>query len=211
MLFRELIDFVAYWHSRLSFYSWKIAAALRDGQKLNSLPQIDESMTQNKRSGVEFSLPPRTLTSLFDRNPQAWNKHYNSWRSLKNPLLVWLGLQVLLTQYGNSLHTTYFLSGKFGLWERLGARAVHFNLGLRVFPLTHLGFTILGGGLSVKRIVPETSELMMACQRGDVSTVRELFASQRASPYDVTASNCGPLRVSSEAVQDWAINGHRLT
>ncbi|KAH8714421.1 hypothetical protein BGZ61DRAFT_211444 [Ilyonectria robusta] len=73
-----------------------------------------------------------------------------------------------------------------------------------------MGFSILGGGFSVKTIVPETSELMMASQRGDVSAVRALFVSQRASPYDVTPSNCGPLRVSNEGVQEWPI-GHRRT
>ncbi|KAH6977216.1 ankyrin repeat-containing domain protein [Ilyonectria sp. MPI-CAGE-AT-0026] len=40
---------------------------------------------------------------------------------------------------------------------------------------------------------------MMASQRGDVSAVRALFVSQRASPYDVTPSNCGPLRFAIES------------
>lgn len=165
-----------------------------------SLPHETSNLPKSKQIAgekePEFLYYKRTLVSLLDRNPQAWHTFFGSWRSSNHSLLTWFGLHFILTCYGSSLHTTYFFSGKLGPWEWLGLRVVCFNLGLRIFPLTNMGFSILQGGLSMRRVIPETSEVVVACQRGDLLAVQALFASRKASPYDVTRSNCGPLRVS---------------
>ncbi|KAI3577524.1 ankyrin repeat-containing domain protein [Fusarium oxysporum f. sp. albedinis] len=62
-----------------------------------------------------------------------------------------------------------------------------------------MGFSILRGGLLVKTVIPDDSEIITACKRGDISTVQRLFMSRRSSPYDVTESNCGPLRFAIES------------
>lgn len=173
-------------------------AALLQSTSAISTPYIslsDENKT-TQRELLKLSRSPTGLDSLLNRNPQAWNKLLGSWRSFDHPWLVWLGLQVIFTCYGNSLHTSYFFSGKIGLWELFGLRAICFNLGLRTFPLGSLGFSILGATLSLRNVVPETSEIMIACQNGDVRAVRDLFLSRRATPYDVTPENSGVMRVS---------------
>lgn len=48
----------------------------------------------------------------------------------------------------------------------------------------------------LRNVVSETSDIMASCARGDVSAVKALFISGKASPYDMTISNSSPLRVS---------------
>ncbi|KAJ4032976.1 hypothetical protein NW763_014466 [Fusarium oxysporum] len=184
---------------RLSSLSFKVASSMRESHKLSMLGQYKGSMNAKQEVYDGLSLPRRTLSSLFDRDPQFQNKFYGSWCSADNPLFAWLGIQVLFTTYGNDLHNTLFLSSKFQLWRLLGSKAIYFNLGLRALPLANLGFSILRGGLSVRSVVREGSELMKACQQGDVQTVRALFSSRKASPYDVTLSNSTPLRYAIES------------
>lgn len=139
----------------------------------------------------------RSLWFCIDFSPcGGGNKVIHVRCSIDQGWLSWLGLRIILTFYGSPLNTTYIFSGKLGPWKLLGMRAIYLNLGLRVFPLSSPGFTILGGGLSLRKIVPETSELMVACRSGDTQTVKALFTSRRASPYDVTPENSGPMRVS---------------
>lgn len=153
-----------------------------------------DNAIQNEHS--ELGKREASLSSLLNRNPQAWNILFGSWRSLDHSWLAELGLQLILTCYGNSLHTSYFVSGKIGPWRRFGLRAICFDLGLRVFPLAIPGFSILGASLSLRNVVPESSEIILACQNGDTHAVRELFLSRRASPYDVTPENSTVMRVS---------------
>lgn len=48
----------------------------------------------------------------------------------------------------------------------------------------------------VKNLVPESSEIMDACKRGDTSTVWSLFQAGKASVNDVTLEDRSPLCVS---------------
>lgn len=188
----EVINKLSY--SRLSTFSCKLVASMRDSQKPVER-QADNIFGpgQSIKENIHFRNTP--LFTLFDRNPQLQNSFYGSWRSWGTSILSWLGLQLILTIYGNSLHTTFLFSGKLSLWKSPQEKAVLFNIGLRIFPLANMGFSILRGGLSVKTVIPDNSEIITACKRGDISTVQRLFRSRRSSPYDVTESNCGPLRV----------------
>lgn len=52
------------------------------------------------------------------------------------------------------------------------------------------------GLLSVRNVVPDESKIMVACERGDVPVVQQLFESKTASPYDITRVGRTPLLVS---------------
>lgn len=169
-----------------------MAASIRSNPVI-PLPSTDNTI-QNEY--LELGKREASLSSLLNRNPQAWNVLFGSWRSLDHSWIAKLGLQLILTCYGNSLHTSYFVSGRIGPWRRFGLRAICFDLGLRVFPLAIPGFSILGASLSLRNVVPESSEIILACQNGDTHAVRELFLSRRASPYDVTPENSTVMRVS---------------
>ncbi|KAF5024593.1 hypothetical protein F66182_3356 [Fusarium sp. NRRL 66182] len=163
------------------------------------LINVGGTLDPSKEKSTDLSPSQKTLSSLFNRNPQAWNKFYGSWRSSETSLLGWLGIQILLTTCGNALHRTWFFSCKLDLGNMSMAKALYFNLGLRMFPLVNFGFSILQGGLLVKNVVPETSELMTACRQGDTLAINALFSSRKATPYDVTPSNSGPLRYAIES------------
>jgi len=49
----------------------------------------------------------------------------------------------------------------------------------------------------VRRVVEENSQIMTACKKGDVPEVRELLRTRKASPFDATAINSMPIRVSN--------------
>lgn len=52
------------------------------------------------------------------------------------------------------------------------------------------------GIISVRSVVPDDSKIMVACERGDVPVVQQLFETKRASPHDITATGRTPLLVS---------------
>ncbi|RKK59249.1 hypothetical protein BFJ69_g17324, partial [Fusarium oxysporum] len=104
---------------RLSSMSFKVASSMRESHKLSMLGQYKGSINAKQEVYDGLSLPRRTLSSLFDRDPQFQNKFYGSWCSADNPLFAWLGIQVLLTTYalvkflcyhGADVNTTF---GKF--------------------------------------------------------------------------------------------------
>ncbi|VTT63607.1 unnamed protein product [Fusarium fujikuroi] len=172
---------------RLSTFSCKLVASMRDSQKPVER-QADNIFGPGPSIKENIHFRNTALFTLFDRNPQLQNSFYGSWRSWDTSILSWLGLQLILTMYGNSLHTTFLFSGKLSLWKSPQEKVVLFNIGLRIFPLAHMGFSILRGGLSVKTVIPDDSEIITACKRGDIYTVQRLFISRRSSPYDFETS-----------------------
>ncbi|KUJ13905.1 ankyrin [Mollisia scopiformis] len=54
-------------------------------------------------------------------------------------------------------------------------------------------------GLTVKNIIPEDSEIVMACKRGDQSTVWDLLHRGKASVHDITYGNDTPMRWAIES------------
>ncbi|KAF2736145.1 ankyrin [Polyplosphaeria fusca] len=46
--------------------------------------------------------------------------------------------------------------------------------------------SIPGGGLNFSNLIPNDSEIVVACERGDTLAVRELFRQKKAAPNDVT-------------------------
>jgi hypothetical protein len=60
-------------------------------------------------------------------------------------------------------------------------------LTLKVFPV--------GYGLQIKNVVPDSSDIMSACRRGDTSAVWDLLHAGKARLNDITPNNFTPLRV----------------
>jgi len=52
-----------------------------------------------------------------------------------------------------------------------------------------------GSGIKLKHLIPEDSEIMIACSQGDTSRVWKLLTSRRANVNDITKDNQTPLMV----------------
>jgi hypothetical protein len=135
------------------------------------------------------------LNGLVTRDPHDKNQFWKSMTFLEQSWLRFLGIEAVLSMYGNDYQTTYNLSGRYSC-RLLGLRLICIDLRLRRFPIAGLGLSFISGGVSVKNVVPEDSEIMAACKAGDIISVKDLFRSRQASPNDVTPENSSPLRVS---------------
>jgi hypothetical protein len=93
---------------------------------------------------------------------------------------------------------TYSISLRFHALFCLKA----FCVDLKLFrtSLFSMSLSAAGSGLKVKNIVPESSQIMTACKRGDTSTVWSLFQAGKASVNDITPENYSPLCVSTRVV-----------
>lgn len=137
------------------------------------------------------------LNGLVTRDPHDKNKFWKSIVFLEKSWMYFLGIEAVLSMYGNDYQTTYNFSWRYRLHRLLGLKLVCLDLRLRRFPIAGLGISFIAGGLSVKNVVPEDSTIMTACKQGDVVSVKELFRTGQASPNDVTPQNSSPLRVSA--------------
>ncbi len=136
------------------------------------------------------------LNGLVTRDPHDKNQFWKSIVFLEKSWLHYLGIEAVLSMYGNDYQTTYNLSARGRLYRLLGLRLICLDLRLRRFPIAGLGLAFISGGLSVKNVVPEDSKIMTACKTGDIVSVKGLFRTRQASPHDVTPQNSSPLRVS---------------
>jgi hypothetical protein len=69
-----------------------------------------------------------------------------------------------------------------------------------------------GGGIALSKVIPDDSDLMIACRRGDLFTVKELFALGKARPDDISQENMTPTLVrrptpcgTEENVKEFAV------
>jgi hypothetical protein len=69
------------------------------------------------------------------------------------------------------------------------------ELGMRTVPATGSGINIFRQHLSLRNVVAETSPIMMASRQGDLQTVKTLFETRDASPFDITEGGVTPLEV----------------
>ena len=157
-------------------------------QDVASIRESVESIAQQRRPQENV-----VLSSLITRAPHDGISFWNSMVFLEKSWVRFLGIEAVLSIYGNDYQTTYDFSARQSF---LGLKLLCLDLRLRRFPLAGLGLSFGGGGLTVKNVVPEDSIIMTAAKRGDMITVRELFQTGQASPNDVTPQNSNPLRVS---------------
>jgi hypothetical protein len=144
---------------------------------------------------TEFGRPENiVLNSLATRDPHDQNVFWGSKSFLQESWLRLVGLQAVMSRYGNDYQTTYDFAGRLH-FPLIGIWVLCLDLRLRRFPLAGLGLSFVYGGFSLKNVVPDDSPIMAACKRGDIVLVKRLFTTGRASPSDVTPSNSSPLRV----------------
>jgi hypothetical protein len=74
-----------------------------------------------------------------------------------------------------------------------------------------ISLSTIGCSLKVKNVVPESSQIMTACRRGDVSTVWSLFQAGTASVNDITSENYSPLLVSYGVLEFTTLNLTRVS
>lgn len=157
-----------------------------------------ETIRKNVEIDAQRGKPPENvvLNSLVTRNPHDKNMFWDSKAFLTESWLRLLGIEAVMSRYGNDYQTTYDFSGRYHFPSLIGLRLICLDLRLRRFPLAGFGLSMVSGGLTVKNVVPEDSEIMTACKQGDSTAVKALFETQQASPNDVTPDNSSPLRVS---------------
>lgn len=102
-------------------------------------------------------------------------------------------LQMSVTSFENQNQTVRYFSLRFKFIHVL--KALCLDIQLRQASIFSVTFSLVGSGLMVKNIVPEDSEIMIACKAGDVSTVWGLLQSRKASVHDMTPDFLPPLRV----------------
>ena len=121
-------------------------------------------------------------------------------RSLpKGSWLEALGIQGTMVRSKAKNYITYAVSLRYRLpfSQIFGARFFVVDLTLCHFPLYGSISPLDQGGIAVRNLVPENSEIMTACLKGDLFRVQELFRVSKARPDDVTTNNSTPLRVSA--------------
>lgn len=159
---------------------------------IRDVASIRESVERTSKQGK----PQKNivLKGLVTRNPHDGITFWKSLVYLENSWRCFLGIEAVLSIYGNDYQTTYDFSSRQSL---LGLWLLSLELRVRRFPLAGLGLSFVAGGLTVKNVVPETSLIMTACRNGEVGVVKNLFETRQASPNDITPINSTPLRVSN--------------
>jgi ankyrin repeat protein len=147
------------------------------------------------------------LTSHFDgRDPnlEMSSEHKNallstiSYRNFSmSPLDCLCGFDGTTVVTGNAYDRKYVSSFHLRLLSRLVV-SIDFTVRLRTWEwLSSLSLT--GSKVTLKQVVREDSEFMLASARGDVVTMRRLLGGKKASPYMVADGNVTPLALVIES------------
>jgi hypothetical protein len=183
--------------SRISSLSRKAIAASSDLAKTRHVALIEDIASIRKTVNLvaQRKQPQKdiVLKGLVTRDPHEGIDFWTSLKYLEKSWLRFLGIEAVVSVYGNDYQTTYDFYARQSLF---GLKVFCLDLCIRRFPLAGLGISIVSSGIKVKNIIPEDSLIIEACKKGDVISVRELFRTGQASPDDVTPENSNPLRVS---------------
>lgn len=95
-----------------------------------------------------------------------------------------LGISGTLLWYCDQHQSTYIGTLTSSLPAIFGHRALIFELAVRRYALSWTNMSLLYGSIGISMIVPCTSKIFEACEKGDEHTVRELIDSRQASPND---------------------------
>ena len=96
-------------------------------------------------------------------------------------------------------HRDHFLAIQVSLplSRIVGPCALIMSVSVRTFPLCPGNFKLLhGSSLALARVVEEDDPFMVACDRGDLITVRSMLQNGQGRPTDVITRNRTPLTVS---------------
>ena len=165
------------------------SAILRDIETIRKY--VKESTRQGeKEQDIVLNCP-------VTRDPHDRLQFWKAIAFLEKSWLRFLGIEAILSMYGNDYQTTYNFAARWSLHSLLGLKLVCCDVRLRRFPIAGLRLSFIAGGLTVRNVVPTDSAIMTACKTGDITSVKQLFRTRQASPNDVTPENSSPLRVSS--------------
>lgn len=107
------------------------------------------------------------------------------------------GIDYCISKFANTQQTNMNIS--FRSWWPNFLRSQIVSLDYRLYHFARCGIfnlSYLGGeGLIIKNVIPEDSEIILACKSGNVLAVQELLIEQKANPTDVTPANFTPLKV----------------
>jgi hypothetical protein len=93
-----------------------------------------------------------------------------------NFLSRFFGISATFSSSWNEEHTVYALSWRSRL---LLHAALVADVAVRIHTAAWLSFSFLrSGGIGLKYIVPEASDIMVACSKGDTERIDELFRSR---------------------------------
>lgn len=144
---------------------------------------------------VSRTCKPRTAASTFDPEASTAFRHQYSfelppsWKPL-------LGSDVLLTTSRNNFQTAYEFFARLPVITFSGKMAFVLSFTLRHMSGLCPNLSILGGGLNFVNIVPAEADVVVACEKGDMLAVHELFRERKAAPNDMTDDNRTLLYVS---------------
>jgi len=105
-------------------------------------------------------------------------------------------------------HTDYNInfSVSLPLARILGSYALTACLSLRSTPLCRSSFTFRHPSyFAMARIVEANHPFLLACDKGDLETVRFMLRSGEGRPTDITADGCTPMFVSQQAENCWCV------
>jgi hypothetical protein len=123
-----------------------------------------------------------------------------SYTSASRTVLQKIGIQGCFISYSCQNGKRYHLIIQFPF---LRNTAVILELGMRTVPATGSGINIFRQHLSLRNVVAETSPIMMASRQGDLQTVKTLFETRDASPFDITEGGATPLEVYIHDLLRW--------
>lgn len=116
----------------------------------------------------------------------------SSYTSASRTVLRIIGIHGCFLSYSCQNGRRYHLIIRFPL---LRNTALILELGIRTVPATGSGINIFRQHLSLRNVVAETSPIMIASRQGDLQTVKTLFETRDASPFDITEDGETPLEV----------------
>lgn len=122
------------------------------------------------------TIDPESLTSFRHRKTVSLSDY---WKHL-------LSIHFRLSTAENNFQTAYELHARVPIISYRGRMAFITNFSIRRLSTFLPNITLLGGGLNFVNIVPMDSEIVLACQSGDLLAVRDLFLRKEAAPNDMT-------------------------
>lgn len=105
-------------------------------------------------------------------------------------------------------HTDYNINFSVSLpiARILGSYALMVCLSLRSTPLCRSSFTFRHPSyFAMARVVEADHPFILACDQGDLETVRFMLRSGEGRPTDMTADGCTPMFVSQQAENCWRV------
>ena len=152
----------------------------------------------SKYNKVEDCVPPSSNYDIFAP------KHHDPRRLDPEPWTFGSNWAVFGVKGGfvpttQGAHKDYFLAMQVSipLSQIFRPSAFILSLSVRTFPLCPSRFELLhGSSYAVARVVPQDDPFMVACDRGDLISVRTMLQNGEGRPTDVIDRNWTPLAVS---------------